>query len=210
MPFGLCYAAQRLCRLMDRVIPQRLRDRVFVYLDDLLMISKTFEEHCELLTEVGNCLRKANLTIGLQKAASHCSTGVSPYFAMFGQHMFSNGGDYQLARKLKALNESEIQQLRRSEKQQVQRSGIKERIHKAYEEAARRYNLKTKEVKYLPGQEVFKRNFVLSNLHKNINAKFCKKYVKCRICKVLGNSLYALENLRGQPIGVFHAKDLKQ
>ncbi|KAH8329809.1 hypothetical protein KR074_010663 [Drosophila pseudoananassae] len=119
-------------------------------------------------------------------------------------------GDYQLARKLKALNESEIQQLRRSEKQQVQCSGIKERIHQAYEEAAQRYNLKTKKVKYLPGQEVFKRNFVLSNLRKNINAKFCKKYVKCRVCKVLGNSLYALENLRGQPIGVFHAKDLKQ
>ncbi|XP_070133571.1 uncharacterized protein [Drosophila bipectinata] len=129
---------------------------------------------------------------------------------MFGQHMFSNGGDYQLARKLKALNESEIQQLRRSEKQQVQRSGIKERIHQAYEDAARRYNLKTKEVKYLPGQEVFKRNFVLSNLRKNINDKFCKKYVKFRVCKVLGNSLYALENLRGQPIVVFHAKDLKQ
>ncbi|XP_044316589.1 uncharacterized protein K02A2.6-like [Drosophila rhopaloa] len=44
MPFGLCNAAQRLCRLMDRVIPQKLRSNVFVYLDDLLIISKTFKD----------------------------------------------------------------------------------------------------------------------------------------------------------------------
>lgn len=50
-PFGLCIAAQRLCRLMDRVLPQRLRSKVFVYLDDLLVISKTFEEHKEFRTD---------------------------------------------------------------------------------------------------------------------------------------------------------------
>ncbi|KAL7726515.1 hypothetical protein ACLKA6_001137 [Drosophila palustris] len=68
MPFGLCNAAQRLCRLMDRVIPQALRNKVFVYLDDLLIISKTFEEHMELVSKVAKCLSSANLTIGLQKS----------------------------------------------------------------------------------------------------------------------------------------------
>jgi len=34
MPFGLTNAAQRLCRLMDKVIPQRLREKVFLYLDE--------------------------------------------------------------------------------------------------------------------------------------------------------------------------------
>ena len=43
MPFGLCNAAQRLCRLMDRVIPAALRERVFVYLDDLLVVRQTFK-----------------------------------------------------------------------------------------------------------------------------------------------------------------------
>lgn len=37
MPFGICNAPQRLCRLMDKVIPHELRFRVFVYLDDLLI-----------------------------------------------------------------------------------------------------------------------------------------------------------------------------
>ncbi|XP_043659593.1 uncharacterized protein LOC122624186 [Drosophila teissieri] len=41
MPFGLCNAAQRLCRLMDKVIPARLRSNVFVYLDDLLSSLQT-------------------------------------------------------------------------------------------------------------------------------------------------------------------------
>lgn len=68
MPFGLCNAAQRLCRLMDKVIPQRLKDNVFIYLDDLLVISSTFDKHILLLKEVANFLKKANLTIGLKKS----------------------------------------------------------------------------------------------------------------------------------------------
>ena len=59
MPFGLCNAAQRLCRLMDKVIPQELKANVFVYLDDLLIISADFESHLKLLEKVAHCLAKA-------------------------------------------------------------------------------------------------------------------------------------------------------
>jgi len=52
---------------MDWVIPQRLRSKVFLYQDDLLVISKTFEEHMEFFSEVAKSLRLANLTIGLIK-----------------------------------------------------------------------------------------------------------------------------------------------
>jgi len=143
------------------------------------------------------------------RSVIHSSTGTSPYFAMFGQHMFTNGKDYSLARKLNALNEAEVAQLPRSEQQQLSREKIKERIHQAYEKALKRYNLMTRDIGYSPGQEIYKRNFVLSDFSKNGNAKFCRKYTKCRVIKALGNSLYALENLRGNPLGVFHAKDLK-
>ena len=30
--------------------------------------------------------------------AVHTATGVTPYFALFGQHMFTSGDDYKLAR----------------------------------------------------------------------------------------------------------------
>lgn len=68
MPFGLCNAAQRLCRLMDKVIPGRLKSNVFIYLDDLLIIADDFDNHLRLLSEVADCLRKANLTIGMKKS----------------------------------------------------------------------------------------------------------------------------------------------
>jgi len=89
---------------------------------------------------------------------------------MFGQHMFTNGKDYSLARKLNALNEVEIAQLPRSERQQLSREKVKERIHQAYEKAAKRYNVKPREIRYSPGQEIHKRNFVISDFSKNRNS----------------------------------------
>ena len=43
MPFGLCNASQTLCRLMDKVLGVDLEPRVFVYLDDIIVMSQTFE-----------------------------------------------------------------------------------------------------------------------------------------------------------------------
>lgn len=37
----------------------------------------------------------------------HQSIGMSPYLAVFGQHMMSHGSDYQLLRKLSMLGDSE-------------------------------------------------------------------------------------------------------
>jgi len=68
MPFGLCNAPQALCRLMNQVIPNQLRDEVFVYLDDLLIISETFEKHMKVLREVATQLRSAGLTINVGKS----------------------------------------------------------------------------------------------------------------------------------------------
>lgn len=68
MPFGLCNAPQRLCRLMDKVIPHELRHRIFVYLDDLLVVSPDFDTHLLLLQEVATRLQSAGLTINVEKS----------------------------------------------------------------------------------------------------------------------------------------------
>jgi len=57
MHFGLKNAGQSLCRLMDKVIPSKLREKVFVYLDDLLIVTPDFERHLSILKEVGLCYR---------------------------------------------------------------------------------------------------------------------------------------------------------
>lgn len=68
MPFGLCNAAQTMCRLMDLAIPSELQDRVFVYIDDLLIVSPDFNTHLERLEIVAKSLRSANLTINVEKS----------------------------------------------------------------------------------------------------------------------------------------------
>lgn len=68
MPFGLCNAPQTLCRLMHKVIPHHLHERVFVYLDDLLIMTPTFDEHLSLLSEVADRLARAGLTINVEKS----------------------------------------------------------------------------------------------------------------------------------------------
>lgn len=52
MPFGLCNAAQTMCRLMDLAIPSELRGCVFVYIDDLLVVAADLETHLQRLEVV--------------------------------------------------------------------------------------------------------------------------------------------------------------
>lgn len=68
MPFGLCNSAQSMCRLMDVVIPAHLREHVFVYIDDLLVVSADIESHFDRLRQVAESLRRANLTINVEKS----------------------------------------------------------------------------------------------------------------------------------------------
>jgi hypothetical protein len=67
MPYGLSNAAQTQQRLMDRILGPELEPNVFVFLDDIIICSKTFEEHVQLLKEVNRRLSDANLTLNLKK-----------------------------------------------------------------------------------------------------------------------------------------------
>lgn len=67
LPFGLSNAAQAQQRLMDAIFGPELEPHVFVYLDDLIIVSSTFEHHVTLLNEVAKRLADANLTINIKK-----------------------------------------------------------------------------------------------------------------------------------------------
>jgi transposase InsO family protein len=68
MPFGCVTAPQTMVRLMDMVIGCDLEPFVFVYLDDIIVVTPTFEKHVEVLREMSKRLRAANLTITLEKS----------------------------------------------------------------------------------------------------------------------------------------------
>jgi hypothetical protein len=67
MPFGLTNAPATFQRLMDNVLNDMLYQGVIVYLDDINIYSKTFDEHIAKLKEVFNRLRAAGLKLGPDK-----------------------------------------------------------------------------------------------------------------------------------------------
>jgi len=68
MPFGLCNAPQAMSRLMYAIIPDDLRYCVFGYLDDLCVVSDSFENHVEVLVRIANQFKLANLTLNVTKS----------------------------------------------------------------------------------------------------------------------------------------------
>ncbi len=67
MPFGLCNAQASFQRLMDRILEPYLRKFVLVYLDDIIIYSKTFEKHLENIIEILKLLREEELKIKTRK-----------------------------------------------------------------------------------------------------------------------------------------------
>lgn len=68
MPQGLHTSAATWQRFIDTVLGKDLKPHVFVYLDDILIASQTFEHHRSIMERVLQRLAKANLTINLEKS----------------------------------------------------------------------------------------------------------------------------------------------
>lgn len=67
MPFGLTNAPAVWQRLIDRVVGVDLEKYVFVYLDDVIICTPTFEEHLLVLKEVTKRIMNAGLTLNREK-----------------------------------------------------------------------------------------------------------------------------------------------
>lgn len=68
MCFGLTGAPATQQRLMDKLFGPEFNGRLFVYLDDIIVVSKTFDDHISLLNRVLDRLKSANLTINYGKS----------------------------------------------------------------------------------------------------------------------------------------------
>ena len=71
MPFGLCNSAQTQQRFVDSLFGPKYEPYIFSYLNDILVCSRDFDHHIELLTTVKNILQDAGLTINLEKCKPH-------------------------------------------------------------------------------------------------------------------------------------------
>ena len=95
VPFGLAQAPAHFQRLINKV----LMDCNFAmgYLDEIIIFSKTEEEHLQHLEEIFNHLRKAGLKLKLQK----CSFFKKHFQCL--SHLISDKGIQPLPEKLESM-----------------------------------------------------------------------------------------------------------
>jgi hypothetical protein len=67
MPFGLTNALATFQRTMDKTLKEYIGEFVTVYLDDIMIYSKSFEEHIEHVEKVLMKLKEINVVIKLKK-----------------------------------------------------------------------------------------------------------------------------------------------
>lgn len=63
MPFGLCNAPGTFQRLMERCLGHKKFETVLLYLDDVIIYSKSYEDHLKHLAEVFQVLIKHGLKV---------------------------------------------------------------------------------------------------------------------------------------------------
>jgi hypothetical protein len=72
MPFGLTNAPATFMRMMDNILRLFTNTFVVVYLDDILIYNKSWEEHLQHIQQVLHTLRQHKLYVNLEK----CSFGM--------------------------------------------------------------------------------------------------------------------------------------
>lgn len=164
-------------------------------------VSEDQKDWDESISAIGAALRNS----------VHDSTGFSPFFIVFGQHMAQHGTTYELSRMLGSLEDGGVEVLPKQDFRFIVNGKVKENLRFAHQEHEQTYNTRAKTVNFNVGQEVYRRVFAQSNFEKGFNAKLGKKWVKARILSKVGNSLYQLSDMNGKRLeNTYHGKDLKQ
>ena len=96
MPFGLHTAPATFQRLMNQVLKE-CRGFARSYIDDVVVYSKSWEEHLQHLRKVFHCLQKAGLTLKLPK----CRFGLNKVDYL--GHVIGNGEILPDPRKVEAV-----------------------------------------------------------------------------------------------------------
>ena len=99
LPFGLCNAPATFQGLMNSVFYDMVDLNLVVYLDDILIFSKSLEEHCDILKKVFYRLKENQLFVKLSK----CSFGLES--VQFLGHIIGSKGISVDPEKISAITE---------------------------------------------------------------------------------------------------------
>lgn len=152
--------------------------------------------------------REISKILSVLRSDYHTSIKCSPYYALFGQNMVQHGSSYKILEKIGCLRD-DIDFKENSDRLNKIREKISDNIERAHEKSSKRYNLRARQIHFNEGQVVFRKNFSQSDASRAVNAKFLPKFIKCKVRKKLGNSLYELEDFNGKLMGKYHASDIR-
>lgn len=99
MPFGLHSAPATFQRLLDQLVTLEYESFAIAYLDDIIIFSKSFEEHLEHISTILRVLQGANLKINQEKSV-FCKKELK-----YLGHVVGNGGIRTDPDKVKAIAE---------------------------------------------------------------------------------------------------------
>jgi transposase InsO family protein len=162
---------------------------------------------------IGNCLRcyvgedQRDWDLNLPKVISaintshHEATGFTPYFLNYGRNMQLTGepvrgndndsDDEPVGSHLKEVHDK-----------------VQKNLQKAYEKAAKYYNLRSRPIRFQVGQRAWRRNFVISDASKQISAKLAPKKVPGFIVRKLGSTTYEFKDEQTGRVAKYSVEDL--
>lgn len=111
MPFGLKNAAGTFQKLMNYVLKDYINKICLVYLDDIIILGTSLQEHCENIRKVFSKLKEHNLKIQLDKSEFMCKE-----VAYLG-HIVSNEGVKPNPAKIEAVKNFPIPKTQKEIKQ---------------------------------------------------------------------------------------------
>jgi hypothetical protein len=97
MPFGLVNGPATFQRMMNTILHPPLDQGVVVYLDDILIYTKTMKEHCKLVTQVFSILQKEGLAVAAHKLFFHIQE------VEFPGYIINTNGIEMSTRKVEAI-----------------------------------------------------------------------------------------------------------
>jgi transposase InsO family protein len=107
MPMGLKTASAVFARYVDHMIGELKFTNVLAYIDDLLIFSKTAEEHLNTLDKIFKTLKSFNMTLGAKKC-----TLFAPSVTFLG-HVVDEHGIHTDPNKIKAVREMPLPDTRK-------------------------------------------------------------------------------------------------
>lgn len=133
-------------------------------------------------------------------------TGFSPYYLNFGREMILKGTDHR-DRATQTPLEDDVDRLK-----DLGRifEDVRTRLARAHQVNATRYNLRRRPQEFKVNDQVWKRNYQLSDAAANFSAKLSPKYTgPYTITSKISPTVYQLSDQTDRDIGRWHVSDLK-